>query len=118
MQIDEKVYDFDGIVPKGYVGQKVDYYVTYNNFEEGNVTSICPTNENTVCNFSGDEVDKISAEEISFYTADGYKYKVKYDYTTRFIVNNRFDYDYNALKELEAESNVLVRTIDNNADDL
>ncbi len=118
LQIDEKVYDFDGIAPKGYVGQRVDFYVTYNNFEEGHITAINPTNENTVCDFSGDAIDTISDNEIKFFTNDGRKYKVKADYTTRFIVNNRFVSGYDVSKELKAESNVFVRTIDNDVDEL
>jgi len=118
LEIDGKVYDFDGTAPKGYVGQRVDFYVTYNNFEEGHITAVAPTNENTVCDFSGNAIDSILENEICFYTSEGYKYKVQIDYTTRFIVNNRFVPEYNVSKELKADENVIVRAIDNNADEL
>ena len=118
LKIDDKVYDFNGIAPKGYVGQKIDYYVTYNNFEEGYVTSIIPNNENTVCDFTGNAIDTISKDEICFFTDAGSKYKLKIDYTTRFILNNRFVPEYDITKELEVNENVIFRAIDNNADEM
>lgn len=118
LKIGEKIYDFNGTAPKGYVGQKVDFYVTYNNFEEGYVTSVIPSAENTVCDFSGNAVNDITNDVIEFFTDEGLKYKVKIDYTTRFIVNNRFVPEYDISKELVVDENVIFRAIDNNADEL
>lgn len=118
IQINGKVYNFKGTAPKGYVGQEVEFYMTRVEYEDGYVTSVVPTNKNIVCDFTGKNIDKISSDTIEFYANGGTKYKVEYNYATRFIVNNRFVPNYKIKADLDVDENVVIRTIDNNEDEI
>ena len=117
LQIGGKTYTLNTTATTGYVGQEVDFYVTYNNYEEGVITAITPTNKNTVYDFSGSWVYKTSSDVIEI-RSENVKHKVKIDAVTRFIINNRLDLDYDITKELVASENVVIRTIDNNDDEI
>ncbi len=101
----------------GYVGQEVDFYVAYNDYEESYVTAISPTGKNTVYDFSGSVIDRITSDTIEIRT-DAAKLKIKTSPVTRYIVNNRVELDYNMSKDLVADESVVVRTVDNNEDDI
>jgi len=118
LQIDEKVYDFNGTAPKGYVGQEVEFFVTYDDYVEGSIIGINPTKGNTICDFDGNDVKGVSNSGIEFYTGDGRTFEVKIDYTTRFIVNNRFYSGYDVSKDLKISENVIFRAIDNDVDEV
>lgn len=118
IQINGKVYNFKGTAPKGYVGQEVEFYMTRADYEDGYITSVVPTNKNVICDFTGKNVSKISSDIIEFYANGGTKYKVEYNYATRFIVNNRVVSNYNIVRELDVDENVVIRTIDNNEDEI
>lgn len=117
LQIEGKTYTLNTTAPKGYVGQEVDFYITRTDYEEGYITAIAPTNKNTVFDFSGSQVDKISSGSIEFRTADA-KYEVTVNSATRYIVNNRLELKYNLTKDLEADESVVIRTVDNNEDEI
>ena len=117
LQIEGKTYTFNDKAPKGFVGQEVDFYINVVDNKEGNVTSITPTNKNVICDFSGMQVDEITANEIEFTTANA-KYNVEVNAATRYIVNNRLYVGYNLAKDLDADESVVVRTIDNNDDEI
>ena len=117
LQVEGKTYTFAGNAPKGFVGQEVDFYINVVDGKEGMVTSIAPTNKNVICDFGGMQIDEITASKIKF-TSSGVKYNVKVNTTTRYIVNNRISVGYNVAKDLVPDENIVVRTIDNNDDDI
>lgn len=117
IQIGGEIYTLTTSGFKGYVGQEVEYYVTYKDYEEEFVTAITPTNKNVIFDFSGSQVHKTSSNSIEFFVGDG-KCEVEFNDTTRYIVNNRLVLGYNIAKDLVADESVVIRTIDNNADDI
>ncbi len=117
LQIEGKTYTLNTTSPKGLVGQEVDFYITQKDYEEGNINAITPTVKNVVCDFSGPQIDKISSDSIEFYVADG-KIKVVTNSATRYIVNNRLDLKFNLAKDLVADESVVIRTVDNNDDEI
>ncbi len=117
MQIEGKTYAFKNTAPKGFVGQEVDFYITIDDYKEGYVTSVIPTNKNMIYDFAGPQVDKISSDSIEFFGADA-KYKLNINSATRYIVNNRLELKYNITKDLVADESVVIRTVDNNEDEI
>ena len=116
LQIGGEVFTVNVNDIKGYVGQEVEFYVAYKDYEEECVTAFVPTNKNIIYDFSGNQVDKISSGSIEFYTGD-VKNKVKIDASTRYIINNRLVSGYK-ISELVADESVVIRTIDNNDDEI
>jgi len=117
LQIEGKTYTFKNTAPKGFVGQEVDFYITIDDYKEGYVTSVIPTNKNMVYDFAGPQVDKISSDSIEFFGADA-KYKLNINSATRYIVNNRLELKYNITKDLVADESVVIRAVDNNEDEI
>ncbi|MBQ2284180.1 MAG: S-layer homology domain-containing protein, partial [Clostridia bacterium] len=115
--IEDKIYNYDGIAPTGYVGQTVEYYVSVNEYNEELIVAFAPTNKNTVNDFMGSQITKLAKEEVAFEDADGYKNTVKTNYETRFIYNNRIDLKYK-LTDIKQNNNFVVRTVDNDEDDI
>ena len=116
LQIGGEVFTVNVNDIKGYVGQEVEFYVAYKDYDEECVTAFVPTNKNIIYDFSGNQIDKISSGSIEFYTGD-VKNKVKIDASTRYIVNNRLVSGYK-ISELVADESVVIRTIDNNDDEI
>lgn len=112
IEIAGKLYNYDGVAPLGFVGQEVDYYITVDNYEEGVVSAISPTNKNVVYDFEGSQVTEVTSNEIEF-EADA-KYTVKIDSSTRYIYNNRLALNY----KLSVNDNVVLRTVDNDEDEV
>jgi hypothetical protein len=56
IQIDGKIYDFNGIAPRGYLGQKVDFYVLTDTLRNDLIISIAPDIKNTIHDFLSEEV--------------------------------------------------------------
>lgn len=117
IQIGGEKYTLNTMNVPCYVGQEVDFYVTYNDYQEGYVTAITPTNKNVVYDFSSSVIDKITSDSIEV-SAENTKYKLKVGSVTRYIVNNRLDLDFDITKDLVCDENVVVRTIDNNDDEV
>ena len=117
LQIGGEVFTVNVKDITGYVGQEVDFYIAYKDYEEECVTAIAPTNKNVVYDFLGTQVEKLSGGIIEFSISD-VKYKVKTNTSTRYIVNNRLDTSYNIAKELVCDESVVIRTIDNNEDEI
>lgn len=115
--IEDKVYNYDGIAPKGYVGQTVNYYVTINDYNEELVVAFAPTNKNTVYDFMGSQIEKLSKNELTFADNNSLKNTIKTDYETRIIYNNRIDLKYN-LTDIEKTDSFVIRTVDNDEDDV
>ena len=115
--IEDKIYNYDGIAPTGYVGQTVEYYVSVNEYNEELIVAFAPTNKNTVNDFMGSQITKLAKEEVAFEDADGYKNTVKTNYETRFIYNNRIDLKYK-LTDIKQNNNFVVRTVDNDEDEI
>ena len=115
--IEDKVYNYDGIAPQGYVGQVVEYYVSINEYNDELIVAFAPTNKNTVNDFMGSQITKASKEELVFADANGYKNTVKTNYETRFIYNNRIDLKYK-LTDIKHNNSFVVRTVDNDEDDI
>jgi len=116
MQIEGKTYTFKNTAPIGFVGQEVDFYMTTVDYKEGVVTSIMPTGKNVVYDFYGPKVEKISSDVIEVRTDAG-KFEIQLNSSTRYIVNNRLEINYNISKDLEADESVVIRTVDNNEDE-
>jgi len=117
LQIGGEVFTVNVKDIKGYVGQEVEFYVAYKDYEEECVTAFVPTNKNVICDFSGEQIHAITSDMIEFYSGDR-KCKVKVDSSTRYIINNRLELGYNMANELVADESVVVRTIDNNEDEV
>lgn len=115
--IEDKVYNYDGKAPSGYVGQTVEYYVTKNINDEELIIAFAPTNKNTVNDFTGSQIDKLSKNELVFVDNNNVKNTVKTDYETRIIYNNRIDLKYN-LTDIKQTDNFVVRTVDNDDDEV
>ena len=114
IQIDGKTYYYNGTAPRGYVGQRVAYYVMVDDYEESVVVSIAPDTKNDIHNFSYEEIDEIAADKIKYSSENG-ACQIGLNYATRYIYNNRLDLDYD-VTGLRSASNFVVRTIDNNED--
>jgi len=117
LQIEGKTYTLTTTAPLGYVGQEVEFYLTSEDYDEGYVTSIVPTNKNIICDFSGPQVDKISADSVTFRANNGVKCKVKFNTSTRYIYNNRLENGFKLDKDIKADESVVIRTVDNNEDE-
>lgn len=115
--IEDKVYNYKGTAPTGLVGQTVDYYVTTTDYNEGEIIAVSPTNKNTVYDFSGSQIEKLSKTEIVFTADEVGKCTVKADYETRYIYNNRIDLKY-TLTDIEKTDSFIIRTVDNDDDDI
>jgi len=117
LQIEGKTYTFKNTAPTGFVGQEVDFYMTTVDYKDGVVTSIMPTGKNVVCDFYGPKVEKISSDLIEVRTDAG-KFEIQLNSSTRCIVNNRLEINYNIAKDLDADESVVIRTVDNNEDEI
>lgn len=115
--IEEKVYNFDGKAPTGYVGQLVEYYVTVNSENDELVVAIAPASKNTVNDFNGSQIEKLSKNELVFKDLQGVKNTVATNFETRIIYNNRIDLKY-ALTDIEKTDSFVVRTVDNDQDEI
>ena len=115
--IEDKVYNYDGIAPQGYVGQVVEYYVNVNEYNEELIVDIAPTNKNTVNDFMGSQITKLEKEKLVFSNANSGVTSVKVNYETRFIYNNRIDLKYK-LTDIKQNNSFVVRTVDNDEDDI
>lgn len=116
LQIEGKTYTFKNNAPTGFVGQEVDFYMTTVDYQDGVVTSVMPTAKNAVYDFYGPQAEKILKNLIEVHTENA-KFEIKLNSSTRYIVNNRLDVNYNITKDLDADESVVIRTIDNNEDE-
>jgi len=114
LEIEGKVYDYDGIAPIGYVGQTVEFYFRSDNNNDGAIISIRPTDDNMVVDFSSDDIREISQNRIIFNDEKKYD-DVLIDPLTKFVYNNRLDLHYNVQQLLNKE-NVFAKAIDNDDD--
>lgn len=113
--VEGKVYNYNGKAPGGYVGQTVNYYVTTTDYEEGVIIALSPASKNTVYDFSGSQIEKISKTEIKFADDEIGKCTVNTDYETRYIYNNRIDLKFNPA-EIKKNNSFVIRTVDNDND--
>ncbi len=116
IQINDKVYSFDGVAPLGLVGREVELFVKKVGDKEF-ITSIQATNKNTEVAFNTDDLNGISDNLISTLTEDGVKNKYKVNSDTVYIYNLRADRgftpsDFNALDDAD------VLMVDNNEDEI
>ena len=116
IEIEGKVYNYDGVAPLGYVGQIVDYYITVEDYAEGVIKSISPTTDNDVYDFGGSFVTKASTSGMEFWV-DSTKYVLKTDNSTRYIYNNRIDNSYKMSMD-KINDNMVIRTVNNDDDDI
>ena len=117
LQIEGKTYTFKNNAPTGFVGQEVDFYMTTVDYKDGVVISIMPTGKNIVWDFYGPQVEEFSKNIIEVST-DSAKFEIKLNSSTRYIVNNRLEINYNISKDFDADESVVIRAIDNNEDEI
>lgn len=116
IEIGGKVLKCNFVVPQGYVGMAVDYYVEQSNDGNMVVASIRPSSKNKVSEFDAEDFISASAGVLKYNHADK-SVKLKYDETTKVIFNNRRELKFTP-SNISNYKNGTVRVIDNNEDEI
>jgi len=116
IEIDGVAYKYNFDVPRGLVGVSVDFYVEYTDGENGVITSINPTSENTVAEFALEDFNGASGGVLKYLVNDK-DVKIKYDDTTKMLYNNRRDHSITP-EDIGNFKDGTVRAIDNNEDEV
>ena len=116
IEIDGAVYKCNFDVPRGLVGVSVDFYVEYTDDENGVITAINPTKENTVVEFALEDFDGASAGTLKYLVNDN-DVKIKYDDSTKMVYNNRREHSITP-ESIGSFKDGTVRAIDNNEDEI
>ena len=122
IEIEGKIYDYDGIAPIGYVGQNVDFYVMFEGNKSGIITNLIPNDKNIIINFTSKDIEEINEDRILLYFMDEENNKEYYeeifiDLSTKFIYNNRHEVNYDVYRLYDMD-NAFIKAIDNNEDDI
>ncbi len=116
IEIDGAVYKCNFDVPRGLVGVSVDFYVEYTDGENGVITAINPTKENTVVEFALEDFNGTSDGAVKYLVNDK-DVKIKYDGSTKMVYNNRRDHSITP-ESIGNFKDGTVRAIDNNEDEI
>lgn len=120
LEIEGKVFDYNGVAPLGYVGVEVDFYVsTTSDGTYGKITSMKATAKNTLTDIDGRDVASFNENEIKYYISnENTKTElIKTDIATVWIYNNNV-YDGFSLGLVDLTGNCDVRAIDNDEDEV
>jgi len=116
IEINDKVYNFDGVAPSGLVGQNVEIFCKKigDNYI---VTSINPTKDNIVVEYSSDDIIAVSGNVVNVEVENGSKKKYKVNNDTIYVYNLRPDREF-VVSDLKALDDTDVLMIDNNDDEV
>ncbi len=117
IEVNGKLYKCNFTVPDGLVGMEVNFYIDYTDDSNGIVTSIAPSDKNTVREFSLDDVVSAESEKIEYFVNGENKESVKINEFAKFIYNDRWDMKAK-YSDVENCKNGFVKLIDNDEDDI
>ena len=116
MEVNGKVYNCNFEVPSGLVGMEVHFYLEET--DNGDiVTSVAPTEKNTVTNLSLDQIDNASSGKVEYFTNGEKKSKVRVNEYAKVIYNDRWDMK-STYVDIKNYDNGYVRLIDNDEDEI
>lgn len=116
LQINDKVYAYDGVAPLGLVGYEVEMFAKKIG-DKQIITSIQPTSKNVTVAFNSEDVSVVSDNLINLRFEDGKKAKYKVNSDTIYIYNLRADRAFTTADLLALEDADVVM-IDNNEDEV
>ena len=100
LEIDGKVFDFDGVAPVGLVGQSVELFVkTVGDYQV--ITSMQAADSNTIASFHTDDLTSAADNVIRIEPEDQPKQSLRVGADTIYIYNGRPERDY-AVQSLSA----------------
>ena len=116
IEVNGKVYNCNFDVPSDLVGMEVHFYLEET--EKGDiVTSIAPTEKNTVTKFTLDKISKVSADEVEYFINDEKTAKVQVNAYAKVVYNSRWDMNLDIM-DIKDFENGYVKLIDNDEDDV
>lgn len=116
MEVNGKVYNCNFDVPSGLVGMEVHFYLEET--ENGDVvTSVAPTEKNTVTKLSLDQIDNASSGKVEYFENGERKSSLRLNEYAKVIYNDRWDVN-STYTDLKNYDNGYVKFIDNDEDDV
>lgn len=115
VEVNGKIYNCNFDVPAGLVGMEVNFYIDYSGDGDGTVTSIAPTEKNTVTKINLDKIDRATSDEIKYFVNDNKTEKLDANGSVKVIYNDRWDKNME-LGDIKNCENGYVRLIDNDDD--
>lgn len=115
IEVDGKVFDYDGTAPLGLVGMEVEMYVSTVDSEYDKIVSMTVTGKNNVTEVSGDDVETFSGSALEYFVDDRYTGKVQLHEGTKYIYNNNIDRNFSP-DQLNYDNVITIRAIDNDND--
>lgn len=116
LEIEGKVYDYDGIAPLGCVGQEMEFFVRSDSDGRDVIFSIRPWRDTLTAEFSGRQVKESGKDTLSYYP-DLNKNSVKrfrLTDSTVILYNNRVDkFDLSDLANMDFAQ---IKVVDNGSD--
>lgn len=113
LEIEGKIFDYNGIAPLGFVGQTVEFYLKIED-ENSFITGINPTQRNIIMVLHSDDIINVSNGRVN-YMKDGLEHYFNIDDFTKYIYNNRVEQQFSQ-QQIDFLHNAVVRVIDNNND--
>ncbi len=117
LEVEGRVFNFDGIAPTGMVGMEVEMYVSTTENDYDKVISITATQKNTVTEMYGEDITLFTNDTIEYMINDTKIEEVKTNTDTIYIYNNNIDENFNP-SSLDYNNVITVRAIDNNEDEV
>ena len=117
IEISNKVFDFEGTAPTGFVGKHVYFYVKIDaDGNYGNIVSITTTSKNTVVSIDGNDLASYSNTELKYYINEKKTTEIETTLATKWLYNG-VPGSY-PLDSVNMDGNVQIVAIDNNADEI
>lgn len=117
IEISNKVFDFEGTAPTGFVGKHVYFYVNIDaDGNYGNIVSITTTSKNTVVSIDGNDLASYSNTELKYYINEKKTTEIETTLATKWLYNG-VPGSY-PLDSVNMDGNVQIVAIDNNADEI
>lgn len=117
LEVEGKVFDYNGIAPTGMVGMEVEMYVTTGESTYDKIISITATRKNTVTEMYGDDIVLFANDKIEYLVNDTKIEEIETNTNTIYIYNNNIDENFNP-SSLDYDNVITVRAIDNNEDEV
>jgi len=117
IEIEGIVFDYGENVPGGLVGMEVEFYVTVEDGEYGEIIALSTTTKNVVTDISGDDIISFGDEKIEYYISDEKKEYLQLNNETQYIYNNNIDSSFNPTL-LNYSNTITVHAVDNDEDEV